>query len=60
MTQKEAKQVVEGFIPDCSKEYILSAWQFLIDDGSIWRMSRRYGELASCMIAAGTLERNAA
>lgn len=58
MTQQDAKNIILGYIPDCSKEETVAAWQFLVDDGSIWDMGRKISLMASCMCEAGTLERN--
>ncbi len=60
MNTSTAISIVKGHTPDCSKEEILSAWQWLVDSGTVWNMGKHYSNLAACMIAAGTLERNAA
>jgi hypothetical protein len=60
MTTGEAISIVKGQTPDCSREQIRKAWQHLVDTGTIWNMGKDYSLMASCMIAAGTLERNAA
>lgn len=60
MTSAEAKAIVRGKTPDCSRDEIHAAWQYLVDNGEVWDMTIRESRLAACMIEAGTLERNAA
>lgn len=60
MTTQDAKDIIKGRTPDCSKQEVLSAWQYLINSGDVWGMGPWYSRMASCQIEAGTLERNAA
>lgn len=60
MNSAEAKAIVKGKTPDCSRDEITAAWQLLVDTGEIWDMTIRESRLAACMIEAGTIERNAA
>lgn len=60
MTTAEAKQVVKGFIPDCSKDEIRKAWQHLVDSGEVWQMDTWHIQMAECLISSGVVERNAA
>lgn len=60
MNNREAVQIINGDIPDCSREEIRKAWQSLVDSGAVWQMSGWWTKMASCQIEAGTLERNVA
>lgn len=60
MNNSEAISIVKGHTPDCSKEEITKAWQYLVDNGAVWDLGKKFSLMASCMIAAGTLERNGA
>lgn len=60
MRTSEAISIVKGITPDCSKTETLAAWQTLVDSGTVWNMGKQYSQMAACMIAAGTLERNPA
>lgn len=60
MTQADAIEIVKLRRPDCSKAEINDAWQFLVDNGTVWSLGRWYSDMASCLLASGTLERNAA
>lgn len=60
MTNREAMRIANGKTPDCSREEIRQAWQHLVDTGAVWSMGNWYSQMASCMLEAGTLERNAA
>lgn len=56
----EARDIIKGFRPDCSREEIRKAWQYLVDTGVVWTMGKWFSDMAACQIAAGTLERNGA
>lgn len=60
MNTSDAISIVKGYTPDCSKAEIIEAWQCLVDNGTVWNMGHHYSLMASCMIEAGALERNAA
>jgi len=60
MNNSAAISIVKGQTPDCSREEIRKAWQWLVDSGKVWDMGSHYSHLAACMIEAGTLERNPA
>ena len=59
-SQKDATDIITGRLPDCSKEDIRRAWQYLVDRGTVWSMGKWWSDMAACQIAAGTIERNAA
>lgn len=60
MSQQEARLIVTGAWPDCSKVEIAEAWQFLVDNGSVWQMGKWYVDMATCLLSSGVVERNAA
>lgn len=60
MSIRDARQIVDGKIPDCSRSEIQDAWQLLVDTGAVWNLTEWHSKMASCQIEAGTLERNAA
>lgn len=65
MNTSDAIAIVKGRTPDCSREEIRSAWQHLVNTGTVWNMEKYgrgqwYAQMASCMLEAGILERNAA
>lgn len=60
MSTQEAKDIIQGRTPDCSREEIRNAWQTLVNDGSVWSMGKWWSDMAACQIAAGTVERNEA
>lgn len=60
MTSSLAKEIISGQLPDCSRAYMRSAWQHLVDTGEVWRMHQHYVNLATAQLAAGVLRRNVA
>lgn len=60
MSKTEARDIVIGETPDCSREEIMRAWQFLVDHGFVWDMGEWYSHMASELIAHGDVQRNAA
>lgn len=61
-TKQEAIDIIKGNLPyiDATPADKRNAWQFLVDQGSVWDMGTWWSNMAACQIAAGTLERNAA
>jgi hypothetical protein len=60
MTQNDAVAIIKGRTPDCSLDEIRNAWQFLVDNGTIWQMDLKLSRMAACMLSAGVIERNEA
>lgn len=59
MTTEDAKEIVTGKLPGCNRIEIRRAWQTLVNSGDIWSMPAKYGTIASYLIEAGVVERNA-
>eukprot|EP01050_Picozoa_sp_SAG11_P028143 SAG11_NODE_7412_length_1148_cov_1.073403_2_plen_66_part_00 len=51
----EAVQIVEGDI-ECSEKEWVEAWQYLIDQGHVWRLQGWYGRRAVELIEAEICE----
>ena len=52
MTTLRAIDIIDGFEYGDAQETI-AAYQFLIDNGSVWSMQGRYGRLAKHLIEVG-------
>jgi hypothetical protein len=59
LSNTHARLIISGEEPDHSREEIRQAWQYLVDTGHVWSLSKWWGDMAMCQIAAGTLERKA-
>jgi hypothetical protein len=59
MTSQLAKDIITGRLPDCSKTYTRKAWQHLVDTGEVWQMHHDVINLATALLAAGLIDRNA-
>jgi hypothetical protein len=48
-----AIQYIEGEEEACSEDECLEAWQWLIDEGHVWKLQGFYGRTAVNLIEAG-------
>lgn len=60
MSKADARDIVIGVTPDCSRDAIMEAWQFLVDHGFAWEMGTWYSNMAAELVARGDIKRNAA
>lgn len=56
MTSQDAKGIVSGAIPDCSRDEIMQAWQLLVTTGRISDMPPWYKQMADALVALGRIE----
>lgn len=49
--------ICEGFIESESEEKTIAAWQFLLDQGSVWTLQGWFGRTATRMIEQGLIKR---
>lgn len=49
----QAIKLIEGFTPCDDEDVIVKAWQFLIDEGHVWRLQGYYGRTAVELIDDG-------
>jgi len=52
MTTLRAVDIIDGFIAGSAQD-LIHAYQFLIDNGSVWSMQGRYGRQAKHLIDVG-------
>jgi len=52
MTTLRAVDIIDGFIAGSAQD-LIHAYQFLIDNGSVWSMQGRYGRQAKHLIEVG-------
>ncbi len=55
MNTMKAISLIDGLEEPDDEETLLKAWQFLIDNGEVWRLQGTYGRIAHAMIESGTL-----
>ena len=53
MDSFKAIGLAEGFIEAENQEEVISAWQFLIDNGQVWQLQGWFGRTACRLIEEG-------
>ena len=53
MDYKLAISLIEGFISCDDDDVMIKAWQFLIDEGHVWKLQGYYGRTAMELINEG-------